>query len=72
MTQTPNQIRCPSCGKDFLFDRTLVSMPFCSQQCKWVDLGKWMNEGIGIPHEATDEDDEEEEQPLTVREYKFD
>ncbi len=31
-----------------------------------------MNEGIGIPHEATEEDDEEEEQPLTVREYKFD
>jgi endogenous inhibitor of DNA gyrase (YacG/DUF329 family) len=71
MTQSTDQIRCPSCGKSFVFDRTAVTMPFCSEQCKWIDLGKWMNEGIGIPHEASDEDTEDEVPPI-VREYKFD
>jgi uncharacterized protein len=73
MTQSTNKIRCPSCGKDFVFDRNAATMPFCSEQCKWVDLGKWMNEGIGIPHQASEEDeDAEDETPPIVREYKFD
>jgi uncharacterized protein len=46
-------------------------MPFCSQKCQYVDLGRWLNEEIGLPHEASDAD-EEPEIPAPIREWKFD
>lgn len=36
-----------------------------------VDLGRWMNEEISVPQEATDEGPEAE-QPPPVREWRFD
>lgn len=27
-------------------------MPFCSKRCQLIDLGRWMNEEIGLPHEG--------------------
>jgi endogenous inhibitor of DNA gyrase (YacG/DUF329 family) len=26
--------------------------PFCSERCKLIDLGRWLDEEIGIPHEG--------------------
>jgi endogenous inhibitor of DNA gyrase (YacG/DUF329 family) len=39
-------------------------MPFCSERCRLIDLGHWLNEEQGIPverkHEDADELEEEE------------
>ncbi len=50
---------CPMCGAP----ATPEQIPFCSERCAQLDLGRWLNEGYRIPTEepgeAADEDDEE-------------
>ena len=29
-------------------------MPFCSERCRNIDLGRWLDEGIGVPFETGD------------------
>lgn len=52
--------RCPTC--DMIVDPASEpkSLPFCSQRCRLIDLGRWLNEEHALPCEA--EDDEEEQQ----------
>lgn len=26
--------------------------PFCSEKCQLIDLGRWLDEEIGVPHEG--------------------
>jgi endogenous inhibitor of DNA gyrase (YacG/DUF329 family) len=47
-------------------------MPFCSQQCQLVDLGRWFNEDIGLPHQVMDDEEAETLAPPTNREIRFD
>jgi endogenous inhibitor of DNA gyrase (YacG/DUF329 family) len=37
------QVKCPTCRKvgDWFAG---PYGPFCSHRCKWIDLGKWLNE----------------------------
>ncbi|QDV64547.1 MULTISPECIES: DNA gyrase inhibitor YacG [Crateriforma] len=42
---------CPICGTGFLLDETQAP-PFCSVRCKQIDLGRWLDEEIGLPHEG--------------------
>ncbi|MCG8650098.1 MAG: DNA gyrase inhibitor YacG [Pirellulales bacterium] len=42
---------CPACGQKFLADES-KSMPFCSPRCQLIDLGRWLEEDIGVPHEG--------------------
>lgn len=60
-------IRCPVCSKKFL-PSTDSTMPFCSDRCQKIDLGRWLNEGYGLPIEGQEDvdpgmkvDDSEEE-----------
>ena len=43
--------RCPICGKSFevatLDD--LPSFPFCSERCRLVDLGRWIDGAYTLP-----------------------
>lgn len=32
--------------------------PFCSERCKLIDLGRWLDEDIGLPHEGGPENGE--------------
>lgn len=44
--------RCPRCG-----ERTSVKgkyFPFCSERCKMIDLGTWLEEGFRINGEHSD------------------
>lgn len=44
-------IKCPICGKDVKFHEKKKfppNFPFCSQRCKLIDLGKWLNEEYKI------------------------
>ena len=45
------ELTCSTCGQPFLFDET-NSPPFCSERCKLIDLGRWLEEDISMPHEG--------------------
>lgn len=50
-------IKCPICGKNIEFyeDKKLPpNFPFCSQRCKLIDLGKWLNEEYVISEPITE------------------
>lgn len=42
---------CSACGRRFYMDET-TSPPFCSERCKLIDLGRWLDEDVSIPHEG--------------------
>lgn len=48
--------RCPTCSKAFEVDRIddLPSFPFCSERCRLVDLGRWIDESHRIPGPPVD------------------
>ena len=48
---------CPTCKKEFE-PADSESLPFCSERCKLVDLGRWFGEGYGLPSLPDPEDDE--------------
>lgn len=51
-------LRCPTCGKTF--ERSESSaMPFCSERCRLVDLGRWVDERYAVPTERTEEEEPE-------------
>ena len=45
---------CPTCGRKFRFDTT-TTPPFCSERCQLIDLGRWLNEDIGLPYEGDEQ-----------------
>ncbi|QDU93591.1 DNA gyrase inhibitor YacG [Lignipirellula cremea] len=49
-------LRCPTCKNRFDTEKT-TAMPFCCERCRLIDLGVWLEEGYGLPHEGGDDDD---------------
>ena len=45
------QCQCSYCGTK-VFREESKSMPFCSNRCKQIDLGKWLNESYRLPYEG--------------------
>ena len=50
-------MRCPICRKEFVSDET-TAMPFCSERCRSIDLGRWLDESYGMPNLTDPEADE--------------
>ena len=49
-------LRCPICEK--LFEPLQsTAMPFCSERCRQIDLGRWLREVYSVPVER-DPDEE--------------
>jgi endogenous inhibitor of DNA gyrase (YacG/DUF329 family) len=46
---------CPTCHTQFDPD-TSRAMPFCSERCRQIDLGRWLKEEIAMPVDDPDED----------------
>ena len=40
-------VNCPKCSKKFEYYKS-ESRPFCSDQCKAIDMGSWLNESYTI------------------------
>lgn len=40
-------MKCPICKKEVEFGAP--EMPFCSERCRLIDLGKWADEEYRIP-----------------------
>ena len=44
------QVVCPTCKKKFDY-YTSDFRPFCSEKCRLIDLGQWLNESYTVPVE---------------------
>ena len=44
-------MKCSTCGRDFYLQLS-PSAPFCSTRCQEIDLGRWLDESIGVPFEG--------------------
>ncbi|MBP86999.1 MAG: DNA gyrase inhibitor YacG [Planctomycetaceae bacterium] len=44
-------LQCPTCDVPFESDYS-PAMPFCSDRCRHVDLGRWLNEEHGVTIEC--------------------
>lgn len=52
-------LRCLTCGKRFDPDQS-PAMPFCSERCRTIDLGRWLDETNRIPLVDLPDGEEEE------------
>lgn len=58
-------MKCPTCGKEADWENN-PDRPFCSERCKLLDLGRWVNEEYRVPGpELPDKDNEEDEDELS-------
>jgi uncharacterized protein len=48
---------CPTCQRDFPPEQS-PALPFCSERCRLIDLGRWLDEGYGMPIEREDSAEE--------------
>lgn len=46
--------RCPICSKSFKIAGLdeLPSFPFCSERCRLIDLGRWIDGDYAIPEKS--------------------
>ena len=58
---TMSLIRCPICDRKFESNLS-PAMPFCSERCRDVDLGRWLDESYSVPVEPDPDAFEEEQQ----------
>jgi uncharacterized protein len=59
-SDTIKKIRCPHCRKPAPWEGNPFR-PFCSERCRMIDLGAWVNEEYRIPAEEKREEEEQEE-----------
>lgn len=52
----PSLVACPTCGKKVVWGQDSPWRPFCSERCKLIDLGDWLDESHRIS-EALDHSD---------------
>jgi len=41
--------KCPQCGETVRLARDNPWRPFCSERCRLIDLGEWLEGGRSIP-----------------------
>lgn len=51
-------MRCPICDKSF-DPAASPALPFCSERCRQIDLGRWLREVYSVPLERDPEQEEE-------------
>jgi endogenous inhibitor of DNA gyrase (YacG/DUF329 family) len=48
--------KCPVCDAAVSLETT-PTVPFCSDRCRLIDLGRWLDEGYAVPVTRRPEDD---------------
>ena len=56
-----SSVRCPTCKKDVTPD--IKSFPFCSERCRLVDLGNWLDGKYRIASQNDERKPDPEEDP---------
>ncbi len=51
-------VNCPTCGKQIEWSESEYR-PFCSEKCKLLDLGEWIEEGYRVPDENSSLNEED-------------
>jgi hypothetical protein len=46
-------VNCPTCSAIVEWSTAQSSRPFCSERCRLIDLGSWLDESHRIPAEET-------------------
>ncbi len=48
------RVKCPICSKSFEIAKLddLPSFPFCTDRCRILDLGRWIDGAYAIPDQA--------------------
>jgi uncharacterized protein len=59
--QPEKNLRCPSCDMLVEYSPSNRSLPFCSQRCRLVDLGRWLNEEHTLPFDPDSDEQQESE-----------
>lgn len=54
--EKPLVVRCPMCKRPVVWDEA-PHRPFCSERCRLMDLGQWLEEGYRIASPLEDESD---------------
>jgi hypothetical protein len=55
--------RCPVCDAPVNLETT-PTVPFCSDRCRLIDLGRWLDESYSLPEPPrTDEDEGPDDAP---------
>jgi endogenous inhibitor of DNA gyrase (YacG/DUF329 family) len=54
--------RCPTCSKAYEISALadLPAFPFCTERCRLIDLGRWIDEKHAIPARESDEREADE------------
>lgn len=59
--------RCPVCSSPVDL-ATCPTVPFCSDRCRTIDLGRWLDEAYGLPDKPRDAEEEDEVPPAPADE----
>jgi endogenous inhibitor of DNA gyrase (YacG/DUF329 family) len=63
MSGTPaSPWRCPICGRSF-DPQASTALPFCSERCRQIDLGRWLREVYSVPVTRPPEEEPLQEEP---------
>ena len=52
--EAPTTVPCPTCGKAVVWSAEALWRPFCSERCRLIDLGDWLDENHRIPDTPED------------------
>ncbi|MGA7800960.1 MAG: DNA gyrase inhibitor YacG [Gammaproteobacteria bacterium] len=58
--RAPTVVSCPTCGKPVEWTSANAWRPFCSERCRLIDLGAWIEEEHRIPGDSTPEHPDQE------------
>lgn len=47
----PVKVPCPTCQREVIWSEDSPWRPFCSERCRLIDLGEWLDESRRIPAE---------------------
>ena len=61
MTEMIRLVACPTCRSPAPWTKNNHWKPFCSERCKLIDLGAWVNEKYQIAGEETSSDSSSDE-----------
>lgn len=50
--------RCPVCRAQVAPREENADFPFCSERCRLLDLGRWLDASYRIPVKSADEDED--------------
>ncbi|MCF7992623.1 MAG: DNA gyrase inhibitor YacG [Thiohalocapsa sp.] len=45
-------VNCPTCGRQVRWEPASTYRPFCSERCRLIDLGDWLDESHRISEPA--------------------